>query len=211
MYAYIHHYPSTGRSSPNPSMLTSIYPLHLEYKNPNQRSPQQNKSSSRRQTRQHPPQLPQHNGLLRRARIQLARRHPDADTGKAPARPDDRTLRRQPRGAAGLHIRRRDHRQCAVDSRKHELELPWRRAARAVDGGVVDVEPRPRRKIWFPGCEQGLRDVGGEVGVDVDVGLRGSGPGGLGAGGAAEGDGGYAFFRGFGRGADGAGAEGCDA
>ena len=56
-----------------------------------------------------------------------------------------------------------------------------------------------------------MRDGGGEGGVDGHVCFQGRGPGSLNTCGAAEGDGGDAFFGGCGGGADGAGAEGCEA
>lgn len=58
----------------------------------------------------------------------------------------------------------------------------------ARDGRVVDVQPDAVRQVRGSGSEEGLRDVGGELGVDGLICLGGGGPGYLRAGSAAESD-----------------------
>ena len=131
-------------------------------------------------------------------------------------RPHNRTLTRQPCGPARTHIPRRDRRS-GIDPREDKLEIGRRGTCTrgGVDGGEIDIEPDIRGEVRFRSAGEGLRDVCGEGGVDGDVIIpgwrRGRVVGGLGARGAAEGDGGDAFLRGLGGGADGSGEEDCEA
>lgn len=150
-----------------------------------------------RQTTQQPPQLPQHNPLLRRRSIPLRRRNPHTNTRKAsPLGPHNLTLRRQPRlPPARTHITRRPTRR-GVDPRQHEFELRGRGTAGAAHGWEIDVEPDVRGQVWFSGRDETLREVGREGRVDGDVvGYGGRGICDLRSGGAAKGDGGDPFFR----------------
>lgn len=168
-----------------------------------------------RQTGKYPPQPLQHDRLLRRLRINLVHRLPNTNASKAPGRSHNRTLTRQPRRPARTHIPRRDRRS-GIDPREDKPEIGRRGTSTrgGVDGGEIDIEPDVRGEVRFRSAGEGLRDVCGEGGVDGDVRIprRGVGVvGGLGARGAAEGDGGDAFLRGLGGGADGSGEEDCEA
>ena len=148
----------------------------------------ENPSSKSRQTRKYPLQLPQHNPLLRRRRIQLRIRMPHANTRITPTtRPDHRALTRQPRRPTRRHIRRRKDRR-GIDPRQDELERRGRSARAIRHGGEIDIEPDVGREVGFSRRDERSGEVGGEVGVDGGVGWGRGRPGGLGACAAAEGE-----------------------
>ena len=70
-------------------------------------------------------------------------------------------------------------------------------AGTAAHSGVIDIKPDVGGKVWFRCRGKGLRDIGGQVAVDEDVGLLRCRIGNLIAGRAAEGNSWDAFFGSF--------------
>lgn len=140
-----------------------------------------------REARKNRLQLRQHRSLISRARITLITGVPNANTRITTTGIHNRSLSGQSISPASRDIVGGKDR-CTVDARQDKLELGRRRTSAAGDSRIVDVEPDAIGQVWRPRGEEGLRDVGGQVGVDGLVRLRGGGPGHLRASRAAEGD-----------------------